>query len=241
MCGMESLLRWQHPNKGLLMPDHFVPLLEETGQIVEVGEWVLTESCRLNKSWQDEGMYPLPIAVNISYMQFNRVDFVTTVKRILSSTGLLPQYLELELTESYLIEDLESSREHIRELKELGVRITLDDFGTGYSSFNYLCWMPVDSIKIDRSYVHGLDDSREKRAIITAMMSLAHSLRLDAIAEGVETESQLMFFNGLHCQIIQGYLFSKALSEEDFVKIYRAGGDFSHQLEHMRQVLSMSA
>jgi EAL domain-containing protein (putative c-di-GMP-specific phosphodiesterase class I) len=238
MKSMEALARWEHSSEGLIMPGRFISLLEETGMINQLGETILHQSCLHNKKWQDEGRAPLPVAVNVSALQFRRHDFVETVNHILKDTGLPPEYLELELTESCLIDDIEGSIEVLEALDSKGVSITIDDFGTGYSSLSYLCKLPVKTLKIDRAFVSRLNHSKEHRSIITAIISFAHGLKMNIVAEGVETLEQLTFLSAMRCNTIQGFLFSQALSVEDFDKLYRSGGDFSHVLEQQRQANS---
>lgn len=234
MHAMEALIRWEHPVKGLIAPGEFISILEETGMIIQVGEWVLHKSCMLNKMWQDEGLPPLRIAVNVSALQFRQPGFVETVYKILDDSGLDPQYLELELTESCLIEDIDESIVVLSRLKEAGIHITIDDFGTGYSSLSYLCKLPIDTLKIDRSFVKDLTINRENRSVITAIISFAHGLKKQIVAEGIETADQLVFLNAMRCSIAQGFLFSYPIPEQEFVELYRNGGRFGYLLDSLR-------
>lgn len=237
MQSMEALLRWQHPDEGLVPPDKFIPILEETGMISKVGDWVLRQSCSINRKWQDAGLPPLKIAVNVSAQQFRQQDFSDTVRYALVDTGLEPRWLELELTESCIIEDIEESVEILGELRGLGVGISIDDFGTGYSSLSYLCKLPIDTLKIDQSFVFNLLEKPENKSIVTAIISFAHSLRLDVIAEGVETAQQLAFLTAMRCTAVQGYLLSKPLTQQEFEKLYREGADFTHILGTIKEKL----
>lgn len=235
LTGMEALLRWKHPEEGLIMPDRFIPLLEETGLIAEVGEWVLRQSCQMVRNWQDEGLTPVKVAVNVSNMQLRQFDFIKIVKRALSETGIDPIWLELELTESCLIDDLAGSIDWLEDLKELGVSISLDDFGTGFSSLDYLCRLPIDTIKIDRFFVKDMIEKRHNRAIVTALISLAHNLKLDVVAEGVETTEQLHFLSAMRCSSAQGFLLSKPLPVEEFDKLYRNKKQFEEGIIQLLQ------
>ncbi|MEO7913942.1 MAG: EAL domain-containing protein [Novosphingobium sp.] len=200
--GFEVLLRWNHPSRGLLLPDDFIPLAEESGLILELGEWVLREACREAASWEN----PLRIAVNLSPVQFRNGDLTTLVHEILLETGLSPKRLELEITESVLLHDFSRALSQLRRLKALGVRIAMDDFGTGYSSLSYLQSFPFDALKIDKSFIAGLGDGGRSANIIRAMIGLGHGLNLPIVAEGVETAEQLKFLYDENCENVQGYL-----------------------------------
>ncbi len=228
MHGMEALIRWEHPEHGMIPPDQFIPILEETGKIIQVGEWVLKESCQHARKWQDHGLPPLRVAVNVSAIQFHQPGFYESVHSVLKETGLDAQFLELELTESCLIDDINSNIEIMQALKKLGVKLTIDDFGTGYSSLNYLCKLPVDTLKIDRSFLRDIVSDRKKRSITTAIISFAHGLRLDVVAEGIETTQQLNFVTAMRCTSVQGYLLSRPLNQDDFDQLYRSGSDFGY-------------
>ncbi len=204
----EALIRWQHPKKGLILPNDFIPLAERTGVIVPIGTWVLREACAQNKKWQDAGLAPIRIAVNISSRQFKQSNFVEVVKNILEETGLKGEFLELELTENLLVKMAEAETT-LFELKKLGVSIALDDFGSGYSSLGYLRHMHIDRLKIDQSYVKNIAFENEDEIIIKAIISMAQSLNLNIVAEGVETQKQLDFLKAKHCREMQGYFFSK--------------------------------
>ncbi len=217
--GMEALLRWQHPKLGLLSPVKFVPVAEEMGLIIPIGEWVLRTACQQNKAWQRAGFPPLRVSVNVSGRQIYPANLLQTVKDALTDSGLNPNYLELELTESMLISEEDNQKDSIlavlNELKAMGVLIAIDDFGTGYSSLSYLKRFPVNTLKIDRSFIRDIGKNEDDAAITSAIIAMAHSLRLTVVAEGVENLEQLTFLQGQQCEIIQGYFFSPPISVED--------------------------
>lgn len=223
IVGVEALLRWRRPGHGLMSPQHFIHMLEDSGLIVAVGEWVLHEACRRGRQWQDEGLPPLRIAVNLSARQFHGADIRTLVRRTLDATGLAPQWLELELTESIVLLDAEGVIRTLHDLNADGITQALDDFGTGYSSLSYLQRLPVSRIKLDRSFVTHITSSPHDAAIARAVVGMAHCLGLSVIAEGVETEGQLGFLHGIGCQEIQGYYFSPALADADAADLLREG------------------
>jgi diguanylate cyclase len=212
----EALIRWRHPKKGLVAPSGFIPIAEETGLIVPIGDWVLHEACRQARAWQAEGKTPLRIAVNLSAQQFKQKNLVATVRDALKAADLDPAYLELELTESAVMQDAESSIQVLRQLSGLGVRISVDDFGTGYSSLSYLRRLPLDKLKIDRSFIREVAASRDDAEIVRAIVSLAHSLHLKVIAEGVETQDQLEFLRELGCDQYQGFHCSPPVPADEF-------------------------
>jgi diguanylate cyclase (GGDEF)-like protein len=215
VVGLEALTRWRHAERGMISPAEFIPLAEETGLIIPIGEWVLREACLQARAWQDEGFAPLPVAVNVSGRQFRRRDLPELVARVLDETGLPPSLLRLELTESCVMEDAGFAAVVLRELKAKGVGVSVDDFGTGYSSLSYLRRLPVDELKIDRSFVHAATDDEDDAAIVAAIIQLARTLRLQVVAEGVETEGQLELLRALGCGRAQGYLFSRPLPAEE--------------------------
>lgn len=214
LVSLEALIRWRHPTKGVILPMDFVPLAEESGLIVSIGEWVLRTACAQVKAWHDSGYPPVRVAVNVTTKQFRLYDFVASIKAILNETGLAPEFLELELTENMIINNLDM-KNMIIELKALGVQFALDDFGTGYSSLNYLREIPVDRIKIDQSYVRNIDEKRGDDVIIQAIIAMANSLQLEVIAEGVETKRQMQFLTDQKCHDVQGFLLSKPLTEDE--------------------------
>jgi diguanylate cyclase (GGDEF)-like protein len=217
----EALVRWRHPKRGLIPPAQFIPLAEETGLILQIGEWVVREACRQAYAWQAAGLRPLRVAVNLSAQQFRQKNLVAIVRSALTDARLEAQHLELELTESAVMDDAEESIEILRELSELGVRISVDDFGTGYSSLSYLRRLPLDKLKIDRAFIRDVVTSRDDAEIVRAIVSLAHTLRLKVIAEGVETPDQLEFLNSLGCDQYQGFHFSAPIPSNAFVAMMR--------------------
>ncbi len=209
--GAEALIRWMHPKRGLVPPDQFIPIAEETGLIVPIGEWVLRTACLQAVEWNRSYGHPVHIAVNLSIKQFVNNDIVDTVKKVLEETGLDPNILELELTESIFLENTESVVATMNELKKLGVRISIDDFGTGYSSLSYLKDFPIDSIKIDQSFIRNLSENDRTGSIISAIINLAQKLELKSVAEGIETSEQFNYFKEEGCDLAQGYYFSRPL------------------------------
>jgi diguanylate cyclase (GGDEF)-like protein/PAS domain S-box-containing protein len=222
MVGMEALIRWQNPELGLVSPADFIPLAEETGLIVPIGDWVLRTACNQNKAWQKAGLPALRISVNLSARQFREKNLIDTVRQILDQTGLAPKYLELELTES-LLQHVETAELVLKELHNLGVHLSVDDFGTGYSSLNYLKRFPIDNLKIDRSFVRDVINDPDDAAITDAIITMAHTLGIYVVAEGVETREQLAFLHQHRCDLVQGYYFSKPLPAEAFVELLRSG------------------
>jgi predicted signal transduction protein with EAL and GGDEF domain len=210
LIGVEALLRWQRPEVGLVAPDRFIPLAEESELIVPIGEWVLAQACSLARRWEVNN-HPLRVAVNVSAVQFRRRNFVERVGHILGQSGVSPSLIELEMTESAVMEDSSRTIEHLQALEAMGVRLAIDDFGTGYSSLAYLKRFPLHQLKIDRSFVRDLPGNREDAAIAGAVLALARSLDLAVVAEGVESEAQQAFLHLLGCQIGQGYYYAKPL------------------------------
>jgi diguanylate cyclase (GGDEF)-like protein len=223
VIGAEALLRWQNPELGVVSPGDFIPLAEDTGLIVPIGAWVLRTACTQAKRWADEGLGALRVAVNLSIRQFRQPEFTALVTGILADTGLPPALLELEITESIMMQDVTATVVTLQELKTIGVNISIDDFGTGYSSLGYLKRLPIDMLKIDQSFVRDIASDPNDAAIVTAITALAQSLNLNVIAEGVETGEQLEFLRSRCCHLAQGYFFSKPVSVADFAAFWRAG------------------
>lgn len=219
IIGMEALIRWENKDLGNIPPDKFIPLAEETGLILEIGEWVLNSACLQNKKWQDMGLNPIKVAVNLSARQFQQYNLTQMVSRVLKKTQLQPEYLELEVTETSIIQNCDFSRKIFNELKALGVSLSMDDFGTGYSSLGYLKRFPFDKIKIDQTFVRDLKNDPQDLAVIAAVITLGNGFNLRIIAEGVETEEQLNLLLSLDCRQMQGYYFSKPLRVEDATKL----------------------
>lgn len=218
IISVEALIRWNHPERGTLLPIDFIPFAEETGLMNSIGNWVLKEACQKNKEWQTRGLPKIRIAVNITTQQFKQPDFVETIKRILQETQLEPQYLEIELTENMIITSTEAA-EKIEKLREEGVFIALDDFGTGYSSLNHLRTITIDRLKIDKSFIQNISINRDDEVIVQAIITMAKSLNLEILAEGVETKEQLNFLKSNKCGEVQGFYFSKPLTSEELTKI----------------------
>jgi diguanylate cyclase (GGDEF)-like protein/PAS domain S-box-containing protein len=221
LCGMEALARWNDPEQGLIEPAEFIPIAEETGLIVPIGEWVLDAALRQNHAWQREGRPMLPISVNLSARQFRQKDLVDNLRRILADTGQPARLLELEITETTLMQDIDETRSRLQEISAMGVQLVIDDFGTGYSSLSYLKRFPVHKLKIDQSFVRDLTFDADDAAIVTAIIGLAKSLELETLAEGVETREQLDVLLGLGCERFQGFLFSRPLLPERADEIFR--------------------
>lgn len=215
VVGLEALVRWQHGEFGLIPPSEFIPIAEETGLIVPLGNWVLKQACMQNKKWQEEGRSPIKVSVNVSGKQFQHPEFVAGVAAILDQTEMRPELLELEITESIFIRDAPQTIARLNELKRMGLRIAVDDFGTGYSSMNYLRQFPLDVLKIDRAFIRDIAHNAHDQAITDAMIRLAHDLGLRVVAEGVETAEQLARVKQPRCDAVQGFLFSKPLPAEE--------------------------
>lgn len=215
--GVEVLLRWQHPVLGVVSPSKFIPLAEETGLIISIGEWVLEMACEEGTRWLDLGYPPIMIAVNVSGKQFQQDNFADKVKEILIKTQFNPEYLEIEITESILMQDSEKTETIIKELSGLGVKFSLDDFGTGYSSLSYLKKFPFNFIKIDKSFVTDLVTNFQDQALVSAIITLAKGYNMKVVAEGVEVETQKKILKNFRCDLIQGWLVSEPLIREDFM------------------------
>ena len=235
VVGAEALVRWEHPDKGMIPPFRFIPLMEEMGFIGALGEWVLREACRQMKSFEQMGLNLPKVAVNVSALQFNPA-FIRSVKEVLHETGLAPSKLELELTEGVVMDDASSTMQALAELKALGVSLSIDDFGTGYSSLSYLSRFPLDELKIDRSFVTEFDKSDNDASLVIAIIAMARSMNLRLVAEGVETHEQYHFLisNGAH--VIQGYLFSKPVPAAELRPLL-APWHFMEQIQSMAAVV----
>ena len=217
MIGVEALIRWEHPKMGMISPIEFIPLAEETGLIIPIGNWVLYQACHQNKVWQDAGYEPIPISVNVSLRQFMQKDFVQIVEKVLQQTNLAPQYLELEITESMTM-DIAYTERVLTSLQDLGLKVSMDDFGTGYSSLSYLRRLPINKLKIDQSFIRNLD--KKNKAIVRTIISLALNLQIDVIAEGVEQQEHVQFLKKHNCFQGQGYLFSKPIPKEELNRLF---------------------
>jgi EAL domain-containing protein (putative c-di-GMP-specific phosphodiesterase class I) len=215
--GVEALLRWKHPKKGYISPADFIPIAEQTGFIVELGEWVLRKACQFIVRMQKSGFDHLKVSVNISAIQLARYDFVEMVLQCLAETGASTDMLELEITETMLIGSLETSIKPLLILKEKGIHIALDDFGTGYSSLNYLRKLPINHLKIDKSFVQGVAGNPEEQEILNSIVDLVHKLKLTVTAEGAETEEQYSFLKKVGCNFLQGYYFCRPVTEDAVV------------------------
>jgi EAL domain-containing protein (putative c-di-GMP-specific phosphodiesterase class I) len=208
--GFEALIRWRHPERGLVSPGEFIPIAEETGQILEIGEWVLMDSCKQGAIWYQQGWRGF-VSINIAALQFQQSDLVGSVINALEKSSLPAECLELEITESTLIKDIELTRNILLKLKKMGVRIALDDFGTGFSSLSYLQQLPIDTLKIDRSFINLIPNSSKSVRLCTAIINMAHSLDLKVVAEGIEHEAQLNFLRETQCEEYQGFLYAKPM------------------------------
>jgi EAL domain-containing protein (putative c-di-GMP-specific phosphodiesterase class I) len=219
ITGVEALVRWQHPERGLLLPGQFLTIAEDTGMIVAIGQWVLREACRQTREWLDAGLLAVPVAVNISSLEFRSGRFLEHVQAALKDTSLDPRYLELELTETVLMQHAESTTYVLGQLKAIGVRLAVDDFGTGYSSLSYLTRFPIDSLKLDQSFVQNIMAKSTDAIIISAIINMAKNLKQRVIAEGVETIEQLAFLQGHGCDEGQGYYFSRPTVAPQFAHL----------------------
>jgi diguanylate cyclase (GGDEF)-like protein/PAS domain S-box-containing protein len=221
ITGLEALLRWQHPQWGLVPPSRFIEVAENSGSIVRIGEWVLRTACLQAKKWQDAGLLAVPVAVNVSAVQFRKQGFSELIRSVLGDTGLDPKYLELELTESLLLTNADVMFTILQDLREMGVKLAIDDFGTGYSSLGYLRQFQVNRLKIDRSFVRDVAVNPDDAAITTAIIRMAKALNLEVLAEGVENKAQLSFLLAQHCYEVQGYYFSRPVAVDQMVEILR--------------------
>ncbi len=219
VIGAEALLRWRHPDMGLVPPAQFIPILEDTGMIIPVGEWVLQQAAQQNRTWQDLGLPRIRMAVNLSVRQFVQKDLAGSILAILERVGLSPEYLELEITEDLLLEHNQTNIITLTKLRNQGIHISIDDFGTGYSSLSYLKRLPIDTLKIDQSFLRDIENDPDNKAITSAIIAMAGSLHLNVLAEGVETEEQLAFLRAQGCNEIQGFSFSQPLTAEEFERM----------------------
>jgi EAL domain-containing protein (putative c-di-GMP-specific phosphodiesterase class I) len=223
IVGVEALIRWLHPDLGLVSPAEFIPIAEECGLIVPIGRWVLGEACHQAQAWQDIGLEPIRIAVNISAVELRAKDFLAAVGAILMETGLEARFLELELTETFLMQDSTATSAVLHDLKRLGLKLALDDFGTGYSSLNHLKRFPIDTLKIDRTFVRGTTTKSDDASIVCAVISMGKNLHMRVVAEGVETREQLAFLQDRECPFGQGYYLSRPLTGQDCAQLLRRG------------------
>ena len=223
VAAVEALVRWRHPVRGLIPPDKFIPLADETGLIGEIGRWVLFEACAQTKRWHDAGIAPLKVSVNVSAVQFRQGDLAQVVHSALVQTGLPPQCLDLEITETVLMQDAAATIAMLRELKRMGVSISVDDFGTGYSSLAYLQRFPIDTLKIDKSFMTSVTEDEHNAAIVRTVIALAKSLKLESIAEGVESSDQVAYLRAEGCDRVQGYYFSKPLEPQGLRAFVESG------------------
>jgi EAL domain-containing protein (putative c-di-GMP-specific phosphodiesterase class I) len=216
VVGAEALIRWEHSQLGRIPPDEFIPLAEETGEIMRIGKWVLYNACKQNKKWQDDGFAPIIMSVNLSPCQFHEPSLFDTVSEVLEETGLSPCHLELEITEGKTI-NIANTLNTLKRLKKLGILISLDDFGTGYRTLKYLKELPVDIIKIDQTFVGDISHSSRDKEIVKTIITLAHNLNMRVIAEGIETEDHLHFLQRHHCDEGQGYFFSRPIPGDELI------------------------
>jgi diguanylate cyclase (GGDEF)-like protein/PAS domain S-box-containing protein len=223
ITSVEALVRWQHPERGLLLPGQFLTIAEDTGMIVAIGQWVLREACRQTREWLDAGLLAVPVAVNISSLEFGNEQFSDGIQVALKNSRLDPKYLELELTESVLMRHAESATSALEKLKAIGVRLAVDDFGTGYSSLSYLTRFPIDTLKLDQSFVHDISSSEDDAIVVSAVITMGNSLRHTVVAEGVETLEQLSFLQAHGCEEGQGYYFSRPVAAPQFAKLLETG------------------
>jgi EAL domain-containing protein (putative c-di-GMP-specific phosphodiesterase class I) len=218
VVGMEALLRWEHPELGVVSPKEFIPVAEEAGLITQIGSWVLHAACVQTRAWQDEGYPRMLMSVNVSSRQFNYRDITESVTWALRDADLDPHDLELEITESVIIRDDEATALTLRDLRSMGVRVALDDFGTGYSSLSYLTRFPLDTLKMDLAFIRDVATDPSAAGVVTGVIAMAHSLSLRVVAEGVDSEEQAKILRQMECDEVQGFLYSGALSPNEFVR-----------------------
>jgi EAL domain-containing protein (putative c-di-GMP-specific phosphodiesterase class I) len=224
ICGAEALIRWNHPETGRISPTEFIPVAEETGLIIPIGEWVLRTTCRKIAAWRQQGMQPFPVAINLSLRQLLQPNFAQLVTSMMTEYSLLPNELELEFTESIMLSEAQIALDFMIDMRNLGIRLSIDDFGTGYSSLSFLNKMPVHKLKIDQSFIREIQTDQNDGAIVRSIIDLGHHFNLSVIAEGVETPEQMDYVKSLGCDEIQGYLFSRPLPDDEFEKfVYERG------------------
>lgn len=215
---MEALVRFETPSKGIISPLVFIPVSEETGQIIDIGEIVLRKACHATKKWVDAGLFEGRVAVNLSAVQFTQPNLVSMISHVLQESGLAPKYLELEITEGTVMDSPQRAIDTMLQIRAMGIHLSLDDFGTGYSSLAYLKKFPLNTLKIDKAFVDDIEISEQGRNMVATIVTIAHNLGLHVVAEGVENNNQLNFLSGLACEQLQGYLYSKPLAEPEFQK-----------------------
>ncbi|WP_051531365.1 putative bifunctional diguanylate cyclase/phosphodiesterase [Clostridiisalibacter paucivorans] len=221
IAGIEALVRWQHPTKGLVSPGKFIPIAEETGIIIPMGNWILKEACKQNKRWQDEGYRPIPISVNLSAIQFRDEKLLYNIHGALNETGLENRYLDIEITENIAMEAVDHSMEIMNKLRENGITLSMDDFGKAYSSLSYLIKFPMDTLKIDKSFIDELEKTNNGKTIVKAIIEMAHSLNKTVVAEGVETKKQLDMLYETGCDQVQGYYFSRPVTADEIEEMFK--------------------
>ena len=224
IAGVEALIRWNRPSHGLMPPAHFIPIAEESGLILPIGRWALESACRQAREWQDSGLTPISVAINVSAVELRAKDFLSHVRRILEQSRLEPRFLEIELTETFMLQDWKSTAQVLRALKDLGVRIALDDFGTGYSSLSYMKRFPIDALKIDQSFVRDMTTDADDASIVSAVINMGRSLHMGVVAEGIQTRDQLLFLKDRECPEGQGYYFGPPVPAPQLTALLTAGG-----------------
>lgn len=221
LVGVEALIRWKHKEKGIVSPLKFIPIAEKSGMIHPIGEWVLVEACKQNNRWQKLGYERIWMSVNVSVLQLEKAGFISMMERVLRDTMLKPEYLQLEITETYFAQDYELIKKTIKKLSSLGIKISIDDFGTGYSSLGQLSELSINNLKIDRMFIDRVDENTNKSKIVKAIVALADSLGISLTAEGVERDEELKFLKKNKCKMVQGYLFSKPVGIEKIEKLLK--------------------